>query len=64
VTGGGLPALIFREFVLRAQGDAPFRPPPPPVKPGSDDIPVAVVRDAIGNLIDGIGSSFRSLFGG
>ena len=28
VTGGGLPALIFREFVLRAQGDAPFRPQP------------------------------------
>jgi penicillin-binding protein 1A len=64
VTGGGLPALMFREFVLRAQGDAPFRPPPPPEKPSSDEIPVAVVRDAIGDLIDGIGSSLKSLFGG
>jgi hypothetical protein len=25
---------------------------------------VAAVRDAIGNLIDGLGSSLRSLFGG
>jgi penicillin-binding protein 1A len=64
VTGGGLPALIFREFVLRAQGDAPFRPPPAPVKPVPGDIPVAAVRDAIGNLIDGLGSSLKSLFGG
>ena len=64
VTGGGLPALMFREFVLRAQGDAPFRPPPPPEKPSPDEIPVAVVRDAIGDLIDGIGSSLKSLFGG
>ncbi len=64
VTGGGMPAQIFREFVLRAQGDAPFRPPPPPAKPGSGEIPVAAVRDAIGNLIDGLGSSLRSLFGG
>ncbi|MCE3249328.1 MAG: hypothetical protein K0R41_3153, partial [Geminicoccaceae bacterium] len=30
VTGGGLPALIFREFILRAQGEAPFLPLPPP----------------------------------
>jgi penicillin-binding protein 1A len=64
VTGGGLPALMFREFVLRAQGDAPFRPPPPPEKPSPDEIPVAVVRDAIGDLIEGIGSSLKSLFGG
>jgi penicillin-binding protein 1A len=64
VTGGGLPALMFREFVLRAQGDAPFRPAPPPEKPSPDEIPVAVVRDAIGDLIDGIGSSLKSLFGG
>jgi penicillin-binding protein 1A len=67
VTGGGLPALIFREFVLRAQGDAPFRPQPAPEKPSPTtpgEIPVAVVRDAIGNLIEGIGSSLKSLFGG
>jgi penicillin-binding protein 1A len=67
VTGGGLPALIFREFVLRAQGDAPFRPPPPPEKPAPGtpgEIPVAVVRDAISNLIQGIGSSLKGLFGG
>jgi penicillin-binding protein 1A len=64
VTGGGLPALIFREFVLRAEGDAPFRPPPAPAKPVPGEIPVAVVRDAIGNLIEGLGSSLKSLFGG
>jgi penicillin-binding protein 1A len=67
VTGGGLPALIFREFVLRAQGDAPFRPQPAPEKPSPTtpgEIPVAVVRDAIGDLIEGIGSSLKSLFGG
>jgi penicillin-binding protein 1A len=67
VTGGGLPALIFREFVLRAQGDAPFRPQPAPEKPTPTtpgEIPVAVVRDAIGDLIEGIGSSLKSLFGG
>ena len=67
VTGGGLPALIFREFVLRAQGDAPFRPEPAPEKPSPatpGEIPVAVVRDAIGNLIQGIGSSLKSLFDG
>ena len=27
VTGGSLPARIFREFILRGQGDLPFRPP-------------------------------------
>jgi penicillin-binding protein 1A len=67
VVGGGLPALIFREFVLRAQGDAPFRPAPPPPKPAPatpGEIPVAVVRDAIGDLIEGLGSSIRRLFGG
>ena len=67
VTGGGLPAQIFREFVLRAQGDTPFRPQPAPEKPSPSppgEIPVAVVRDAIGDLIGGIGSSLKSLFGG
>jgi penicillin-binding protein 1A len=67
VTGGGLPAQIFREFVLRAQGDMPFRPQPPPEKPAPStpgEIPVAVVRDAIGDLIGDIGSSLKSLFGG
>jgi penicillin-binding protein 1A len=67
VTGGGLPAMMFREFVLRAQGDTPFRPAPPPAKPAPTapgEIPVAVVRDAIGNLFEGIGSSLKSLFGG
>ena len=67
VVGGGLPAMIFREFVLRAQGDAPFRPAPPPPKPAPavpGEIPVAVVRDAIGELIEDVGSSIKRLFGG
>ena len=67
VTGGGLPAQIFRTFVLRATGDAPFRPAPPPAKPrpgAPGEIPVAAVRDAIGDLIDGLGSSIKSLFDG
>ena len=28
VTGGTLPAQIFRDFILRAEGDLPFRPEP------------------------------------
>jgi penicillin-binding protein 1A len=67
VVGGGLPAMIFREFVLRAQGDAPFRPAPPPPKPAPavpGEIPVAVVRDAIGELIEDVGASIKRLFGG
>ena len=30
VSGGSLPALIFRDFILRAQGDEPFLPPATP----------------------------------
>jgi penicillin-binding protein 1A len=45
-TGGGLPALIFREFILRAQGEAPFLPLPPPAKPRQ-----APLVDAIGDLV-------------
>ncbi len=46
VTGGGLPALIFKDFILRAQGDEEFRPPPPPPKPRE-----APLVDAIGDLV-------------
>ncbi|HEX6141773.1 MAG TPA: PBP1A family penicillin-binding protein [Geminicoccaceae bacterium] len=53
VTGGGLPALIFKEFVLRAYGDETFRPLPPPRKPGRGPYPVEVVGEVIGDLIDG-----------
>jgi penicillin-binding protein 1A len=63
VTGGGLPALIFRDFILRAQGDLPFLPAPPPPKP-RDDAPLVAVRDAIGNLVGGVVRSIRGLFGG
>jgi penicillin-binding protein 1A len=63
VTGGGLPALIFRDFILRAQGDLPFLPAPPPPKP-RDDAPLVAVRDAIGDLVGGVVRSIRGLFGG
>jgi penicillin-binding protein 1A len=68
ITGGGLPALIFRDFILRALGDEPFLPLPPPPKPWPDGVPVAAVRDAIGELVgeavDGFVSSLKRLFGG
>ena len=53
VTGGGLPARIFREFILRAQGDLPFRPDPAPPKPREEP-----VIDAIGDLV----RRFKCLF--
>jgi penicillin-binding protein 1A len=58
VTGGSLPARIFREFILRAQGDLPFRPPPAPPKPRE-----APVIDAIGDLVDDVVRSIKGLFG-
>jgi penicillin-binding protein 1A len=57
VTGGGLPARIFREFILRAQGDEPFRPTPPPPKPRE-----APVIDAIGDLVGDVMRSIKGLF--
>ena len=53
VTGGSLPALIFKEFVLRAWGDEAFMPPPPPPKPGRGPFPIDAVGEVIGELIDG-----------
>ncbi|HLT01329.1 MAG TPA: PBP1A family penicillin-binding protein, partial [Geminicoccaceae bacterium] len=58
VTGGGLPARIFREFILRAQGDLPFEPPPAPPKPRE-----APVADAINKFVGGIVRSLKGLFG-
>jgi hypothetical protein len=58
VTGGSLPARIFREFILRAQGDLPFQPPPAPPKPRE-----APVIDAIGDLVGKVVRSIRGLFG-
>jgi penicillin-binding protein 1A len=57
VTGGSLPARIFREFILRGQGDLPFRPPPAPAKPRE-----APVIDAIGDALDDLVRSIRGLF--
>jgi penicillin-binding protein 1A len=57
VTGGGLPARVFREFILRAQGDLPFRPDPAPPKPREEP-----VIDAIGDLVGDVMRSIRGLF--
>ena len=59
VTGGTLPAQIFHDFILRAEGDLPFRPAPPPAKPGES--PVA---DAFGTMVDHLVRSIKGLFGG
>ena len=58
VTGGGLPARVFREFILRAQGDLPFRPEPAPPKPREEP-----VIDAVGDLVEDIVRSIKGLFG-
>ncbi len=58
VSGGTLPAQIFRDFILRAEGDLPFRPAPPPAKPGEN--PVA---DAFGTMVDHLVRSIKGLFG-
>ncbi|HZA66772.1 MAG TPA: PBP1A family penicillin-binding protein [Geminicoccaceae bacterium] len=57
VSGGGLPARIFREFILRAQGDLPFRPEPAPPKPRE-----APVVDAIGDFLGDVMRSLKGLF--
>jgi penicillin-binding protein 1A len=63
VSGGGLPALIFRDFILRAEGDLPFRPEPPPAKPW-EGVPVAAARDALGQFVGDLVQSIRGWFGG
>jgi penicillin-binding protein 1A len=57
LTGGGLPAKIFREFILRAEGEEPFRPEPAPRKPRE-----APVIDAIGDLVGDVMRSIKGLF--
>jgi penicillin-binding protein 1A len=57
VAGGGLPALIFKDFILRAQGDEEFRPPPPPRKPRE-----APIVDAIGDFVSDVMRKVRGLF--
>jgi penicillin-binding protein 1A len=67
VTGGGLPARIFRDFVVAAYGDAPFLPEPAPPKPPVGPFPVAAIRDVIGDVVgsavEGIGRAIGRLFG-
>jgi len=67
VTGGGLPARIFRDFILDAYGDAPFLPPPAPEKPPRGPFPVAAIKDllgrAVGGAADGVARALRGLFG-
>ncbi len=59
VSGGTLPAQIFRDFILHAEGDLPFRPEPPPAKPSEN--PVA---DAFNTMVDHLVRSIKGLFGG
>ncbi len=59
VGGGGLPARIFRDFILRAEGDEAFLPPPPPAKPRENP-----VVDAIGTFLSDVARSLKGLFGG
>jgi penicillin-binding protein 1A len=58
VSGGGLPARVFREFILRAQGDLPFRPDPAPPKPREEP-----AIDDIGDLVDEVVRRVKGLFG-
>jgi penicillin-binding protein 1A len=59
VGGGGLPARIFRDFILRAEGDQAFLPEPPPAKPRANP-----VIDALGGLVSDVVRSLKGLFGG
>jgi penicillin-binding protein 1A len=59
VSGGTLPAQIFRDFILRAEGDLPFRPEPPPAKPHENP-----VVDALGTFVSDVVRSLKGLFGG
>ena len=59
VSGGTLPAQIFRDFILRAEGDLPFRPEPPPAKPHENP-----VVDALGTFVADVVRSLKGLFGG
>ena len=51
---GKRPAQIFRDFILRAQGDEPFRPAPPPFKPRQ-----APLVDALGGLVSDVVRSIK-----
>jgi penicillin-binding protein 1A len=62
VTGGGLPARIFRDFIIRAYGERPFLPQPAPSKPGRGEYPIAAVKEVIGDAIDGLIDSIGGLF--
>jgi penicillin-binding protein 1A len=59
VGGGGLPARIFRDFILRAEGDEAFLPEPPPAKPRENPL-----ADALGRLVSDLARSLKDLFGG
>jgi penicillin-binding protein 1A len=67
VTGGGLPALIFKDFVRRAYGDEEFRPMPAPAKPGRGPFPIEavgeVIGDAISGAVEGLVEGLKRVFG-
>jgi penicillin-binding protein 1A len=63
VTGGGLPARIFRDFIVRAYGERPFLPEPAPNKPSSGEYPIAAVKEVIGDAFEGLLDSLGGLVG-
>ena len=63
VTGGGLPARIFRDFIVRAYGERPFLPEPAPGKPSSGEYPIAAVKEVIGDAFESLLDSLGGLVG-
>jgi penicillin-binding protein 1A len=63
VTGGGLPARIFRDFIVRAYGERPFLPDPAPSKPAPGEYPLAVVKEVIGDAFESLLDSLAGLVG-
>ena len=60
VSGGTLPAQIFRDFILRAEGDEAFLPGTPARQAGHEN----PALDALGAFVADVVRSIKGLFGG